>query len=108
MLNDVWREIKPKADQESEQQIENEIEKINDHWNALVTDLDTRREKLTELAEQWESIEKLMSSSETVLSQVETSVEQCDGIVHSVAMLSQNRGELEVRELSATDLEIAS
>uniref|UniRef100_A0A8D8Q2T6 Nesprin-1 n=1 Tax=Cacopsylla melanoneura TaxID=428564 RepID=A0A8D8Q2T6_9HEMI len=95
LLNDVWKEIKPKADQESETVIEDQIDKINEQWNTLVADLDTRREKLTDLAEQWEQLDKLISTSQTVLKEVENQVEQCDGVVHSVAMLTQNKSELE-------------
>lgn len=64
-----------------------------------MADLDIRREKLTELAEQWEDIEKALSASEGVLKQVETDVEQCDVIVHSAAVLTQNKAQLEVRKL---------
>lgn len=97
MLNEVWKEIKPKADQESKEMIEDQIEKINDQWNTLVADLDTRREKLTELAEQWENVERALGTSEGVLKQVETDVEQCDVVVHSADVLTRNKAQLEVR-----------
>lgn len=97
MLNEVWKEIKPKADQESKEVIEDQIEKINDQWNTLVADLDTRREKLTELAEQWENVERALGTSEGVLKQVETDVEQCDVVVHSADVLTRNKAQLEVR-----------
>lgn len=96
LLLERVNEITKQADQRNKQNIQTQSDKVTEEWTTLVSDLETRRDTLTRLAQVWETFEGRWQNFESSLTRIEERAKHIDYIVRNKDHVISTKNTVEV------------
>ncbi|XP_024081429.1 nesprin-1 [Cimex lectularius] len=95
VLNERQRELETFLDPNSKAAVGSEVANLNDEWNQLQNDLESRKETLSQLAKRWEEFNHELHHFDTEITAVEDKNNHTDTNVRSKEQLEDTRKILE-------------
>lgn len=95
LLNERARELTRLADPANRAHIEQQVLAVNREWEEVVSGVESRRDALTRLAQQWEQFEANWQALEARVAEAEDRAHHLDLVVRSKAQLSESRNTLQ-------------
>ncbi|XP_074030429.1 muscle-specific protein 300 kDa isoform X10 [Leptinotarsa decemlineata] len=104
LLLERVNEITKQADQRNKQNIQGQSAKVAEEWTSLVSDLESRRDTLTSLAQVWETFEGRWQNFESLLTGIEEKAKHVDCVVRNKEHVVSTRKTIEELQSETTSL----